>query len=685
MNHSRRFPILPVAGALVLVLLLTWLVYRPGLSGGFLFDDFVNMPVLGYYGRIDNWTAFWLYLTSGSADPTGRPLAMLSFLIDANQWPADPYPFKRTSLLLHLLNGVLLAWLLTKLGRATGRRDATVAAAAVLGAALWLLHPLLISTTLYIVQRETMLAATFVLLGLLFYACSRELAERGQIKGVWLSALSICACTLLAVLSKANGVLLPLLALVVESVLLAPARPVDHPGTKRAFLRMRRWVLVLPSLLLGIYLAWKAINGFVSGMPAIRPWTLGERLLTEARMLMEYLSLLWLPRAYNHGLFNDDVVVSTSLVSPLATLFCVLAIVALLTAAWHWRKRYPALALAVLFFFAGHLLESTVVPLELYFEHRNYLPAALMFWPLALWICGNSEGSDPAAPRKSAFRMLRPALAIVLPLVLAALTYLGAGLWGNAQDQALLWAAQNPKSPRAQVTAAQFERARGESAAAISRLQRALQDKPYEIQLVLNMIGAKCQAGTLTDADIEHAAIALRMTPTPGRVGGDWFLHSLTVATDSSCPLLTLDVVDRLLRASAENPHSSKIDGPFLQDRLNLQGRIALLRGEDERALALFNTALDADPRPDAALQQAAILGSANRPRLALRHLDHLAQTVHTPAGPGWTMPSLHAWLLWKSGYWDNEISHLRKTLNEDVAAALAPEANNAIKGSPSK
>ena len=87
---------------LCVVLLLTWVVYHPGLSGDFLFDDYANLPALGDFGRIDNAATFWRYITSGSADPTGRPLALLSFLIDANNWPADPYPFKRTGVLLHL-------------------------------------------------------------------------------------------------------------------------------------------------------------------------------------------------------------------------------------------------------------------------------------------------------------------------------------------------------------------------------------------------------------------------------------------------------------------------------------------------------------------------------------------------------------------------------------------------------
>jgi hypothetical protein len=40
-----------------------------------------------------------------------------------------------------------------------------------------------------------------------------------------------------------------------------------------------------------------------------------------------------------------------------------------------WRKRFPIVAFAVLWFLVGHSLESTVFPLEIIHEHRNYLPA----------------------------------------------------------------------------------------------------------------------------------------------------------------------------------------------------------------------------------------------------------------------------------------------------------------------
>src|SRR6478736_2799692 len=126
-------------GALLLVLVLTAWVYHRGLYGVFVFDDFANLPALGAFGPVDNWTAFWRYVTSGTADPTGRPLSLLSFLIDAQNWPADPYPFKRTNLILHLVNGALLTLLLRRFGRLL-RPDSLRSAdlAAVLGAALWL-------------------------------------------------------------------------------------------------------------------------------------------------------------------------------------------------------------------------------------------------------------------------------------------------------------------------------------------------------------------------------------------------------------------------------------------------------------------------------------------------------------------------------------------------------------------
>src|SRR5690348_7376404 len=105
-EHSPRLRItLGSIVGLTLLLIAGWFAYHPGLSGDFLFDDFGNLPAIGATGPVDQWATFWRYITSGAADPTGRPLTLLSFLLDARNWPAPARPFKLTNLALHLLNG----------------------------------------------------------------------------------------------------------------------------------------------------------------------------------------------------------------------------------------------------------------------------------------------------------------------------------------------------------------------------------------------------------------------------------------------------------------------------------------------------------------------------------------------------------------------------------------------------
>lgn len=645
----------------VLAVALTASVYLPGLRGVFLFDDFANLPSLGAFGPVDNWTAFWRYVTSGIADPTGRPLALVSFLIDAHDWPADPFPFKRTNLILHLCNGVLLAMLLRRLGRTlhpTGTRRSD--AAAVLAAALWMLHPLLVSTTLYVVQREAMLPAAFTLLGLLGYCRGRTAAASGNPRGIWLAAGSIVLATLLGVASKANGALLPLLAWLLEALLLAPAQPIPDSLLRR-FSWMRRIVLQLPGALLLLWLAMQGMHFILHGTPSFRTWSITERLMTEARIVCEYLSLLWLPHPYTAGLFNDAVTVSTGLLSPPSTLASIGFLGALLAAAIFLRRRLPVAATSVLFYFTGQLLESTVIPLELYYEHRNYLPAMLMFWPLALWLLGDGHAV-----------IARRMLAVFLPLLLAGMTFLNADLWGDAQQQALVWAEKNPQSPRAQAYAAAAERARGRPDLAAQRAQKARVLQTEDIQVALNLVGAQCEMGRVDAAALERAKTALRTTRTAGRLYFDWMSEAIRRATKGkACKGLEIPEILQLLEAMAENPRMRSQSG-WQQDNLGLRALLALEQGDAKSALEYYNQALDVYPGPAAALAQAAALGSAGYPQEGLAHLDHFASLPVQKAEFSWSMPGIHAWLLRRQGFMQEEIAHLREVLEQDVRDAKA-------------
>jgi protein O-mannosyl-transferase len=655
--------------ALAAILLLAWWSYFPGLAGSFLFDDYPNLLSLGAYGPVDDATTFWRYLTSGTADATGRPVALLSFLLDARNWPAEPYAFKRNNVLLHLLNGALLALLLLRLGQRHSnaawqmpplrpllgmRGDVAIA---LLGAALWLLHPLFLSTTLYVVQREAMLPATFALIGLCGYTKARARVMAGDRRGLWWAAAWLTGSTLLATLSKANGALLPLLAWLIDGWL-RYSQPACDERTRAAWRRWRFVLVIVPSLAVLTGLGIIAIDGLLNGFP-LRPWTLGERLLTQPRILLEYLYLLGIPRPISPGLFNDNIVVSRSLLAPLATLPALLTILFLAGLAWRLRRRIPAASLAVMFFLAAHLMESTVVPLELYFEHRNYLPAMLLFWPIAIWLMRADLHLDA----------VRTGLAIALPLALALLTRIGAGLWGDADGQGLVWAYQNADSPRAQAYAAQIEMRRGQPDAAATRLERALTLAPREAQLALNLLGARCQTRTLAEADIDSAVETLRRTDDISRTAIEWFDEALGYAgRDGYCPVLSLNAIERMIEACEANPrflaHRERV-----QDLLDLHGRIALARGQSETALAYFRRSLDASPSDSAALWQTAALASSGFPVLALQHLNYWQYRARPVAGmKGLSMARVHARLLERQGYWRDELQHMRTTLLEDVA-----------------
>ncbi|MDA3877249.1 MAG: hypothetical protein PF483_09185, partial [Halothiobacillus sp.] len=239
----------------VVLLALAYMIYMPGLSGAFLFDDLSNLNPLGETGPIRHAWQAWAWITSGFAGPTGRPIALASFLLDTNTWPTPPEVFKQTNVIIHLINGFFLAGLSHALARGLGVSARRASWVAILAAGFWLLHPFWISTTLYIIQRMAMLAALFVFAGLWSYVHGRLQLQAGKPISayVWMS-LGLGVCTLLATFSKENGALLPLLAWVIEVFVFdTEGRAAQQTG--RGFIWWRRLFVMLPSLLLLGYLA----------------------------------------------------------------------------------------------------------------------------------------------------------------------------------------------------------------------------------------------------------------------------------------------------------------------------------------------------------------------------------------------------------------------------------------------
>ncbi len=631
-------------------------VYYPGLSGPFLFDDWVNLPVLGFFGPVDNWPVFWRYLTAGVADPTGRPVAQLSFLLDAQNWPADPFPFKRTNLIIHLLNGALLYILLLQLNRLLGLPERRQRWIALLASALWLLHPLWVSSVLYVIQRQALLVGTWTLLTLIAYVRARKLLPEQPHKAMAWMTLCLTTGTILATFSKANGALLPLMTGMLEVTILQSRGKLQPPRQARQLWAIWRWVFLwIPTLMLAAWLLWRIPQSAQTALD-YRPFTLEQRILTQPRILFEYLGLLFFPRPYTNGLFNDAFPYSADLLHPWTTLPALLGILGLIFTAWKLRKRFPVVAFAILFFFSGHFLESTVLPLELYFEHRNYVPALFLFWPVAIGLCSEHLLAKP----------FRTGIALVLIAFLALFTGMRAGLWGNAGHQAYLWARFNPDSARAQTYAAQHDIGRRRYSSAVERLEKIGKRQPDSVQVVLNLISAKCAMGKLSGEDIERAAEALTTSKRGRTVLMAWTKSILRAyGGKNSCQGIDYVTLNRLLDAAAQNRQFRTAGGK--QDIDYLRGLAALHLGHPREALNWFKEAIVLLPEPEAILELSAEFARRGYLQEALSLLGY-GKTLweqHEPSG--WNMQALHNRILHKQKYWDNEFRHLEQIVQQHM------------------
>ena len=144
-----------ISAGLITLLLITVYVYFPGLNSRFILDDFYNLQGLG---DIQNQGLLYYVFGSGFAGPVGRPLSLLSFALQYQDWPLNPFAFKLFNLILHLLNGVLLFIFSLLLSRQVSLSMRQRYLFAFVVAGLWLLHPVHVNTVLYTVQRMTEIA-----------------------------------------------------------------------------------------------------------------------------------------------------------------------------------------------------------------------------------------------------------------------------------------------------------------------------------------------------------------------------------------------------------------------------------------------------------------------------------------------------------------------------------------------
>lgn len=446
-----RLPLLSLRDRLLLItmLLLAVLVYWPGLSGGFVLDDFGNLVDNAAMAPGAVRSHFWAAVWSSGSGPTDRPLSMLTFAIQVWFTGLAPWPLKFVNVLIHIANGLLVFALVRAVVHWVAQKEKTRPHAgwlvapntlALLVTAAWLLSPMQLTAVLYVIQRMESLASLFVLLGLWLYWQGRMRLLAGQAGGWWRVWVGLVGCTGLAAFAKESGVMLPVYAFLLEWFLL---RGRTAAGFEPKFIGLFLLVLVLPGIAGLLYTLPSALNGTAY---ASRPFDLAQRLWTEGRVLIDYLHWIIAPTPNALGLYHDDIRVSTGWLAPWTTAASWAVIAGLIGAAVWLKNRAPLFAFGVLWFFAGHLLVSTYIPLELVYEHRNYLPSIGVF--VALF--GLMFAWQPRDPeRRSVMRTLMMAGALALIALYAGFTALRAQIWGNPYRLAYFESTTHPESARA--------------------------------------------------------------------------------------------------------------------------------------------------------------------------------------------------------------------------------------------
>lgn len=476
-NRRRAMSQAPLLALLAVAAVTVW-SYSSGLDAPFVLDDvrnIVDSPAL-------HWTELSIDNVNAALESSllrNRPVANISFALDHLAGGLEPRAFRVTNVVIHLLVGAALLWLgmlYCRFAQARGEMSESSSATLLmvsLPVCLFLVHPLNTQAVTYVVQRMASLAALFCIVAIACYLVARHRAmPRAKL---WFGGSALAL--LLAMGTKENAVL------VLPALLVYEACFFRHEWRSRAehyFGRdwTGRWTLALWGggavvllLLASVLMAGSDTIGLTTTFPA-RDFNGFERLLTQCRVQLFHLSqLVWpVPARLN---LDHDFAVSRGLLNPGETLPAVIACVLLLAVAVWLAVRRPRYGYPLVAYALFHSIEAGPIGLEIIFEHRMYLPSAMLTLLLAPAIV-----DAPAGKRKVLLAFLS-----CFVIVGAAWTHARNQVWaeplGIERDMAL----KSPGKARTQYNYAKALADTGQREDAVPYLQRAIAIAPDEERL----------------------------------------------------------------------------------------------------------------------------------------------------------------------------------------------------------
>jgi tetratricopeptide (TPR) repeat protein len=418
-----------------------------------------------------------------------RPVAMLTFAFNYYFDEYNVVGYHLVNIFIHLINGILLFFFLkltltlsNQQTNTTRKLDPiTVTTLSFFTALLWLVNPVQTQSVTYIVQRMNSLGAMFYILALLLYAKGRIAQQPSVQEGngrsrhyhFWFAGCFLAG--LLALGSKESTALLPVFIFLYEWYFF---QDLNLKWFKRQ-LKYLVAVVILIGVLAAMYLGFDPSKKFTLLRDyALGEFTIGQRLLTQTRVVIYYLSLIFYPNPSRLNL-DHDFPLSYSLFDPFTTFLSLLFIIGLIALGLYLAKKQRLFSFCIFWFLGNLVIESSVIPLAIIFEHRIYMPSMLVILPAVTLF----------------YRCLKPArltvgIACVLVTLCAYWTFERNKIW---QDDIALWTDCIKKSP---------DKARPYSNLGVAltkrkRYDEALPNINKAIQLSPNFVKAQYNLGLL--------------------------------------------------------------------------------------------------------------------------------------------------------------------------------------------
>ena len=575
-RHPNRFGL----SAFLLLGLLLFLVYSNSFDSPWHLDDFHNItdnPLIKAepakpYSIIKPFESFF------DGGRLKRPLAYFTFAINWYWGQDNPFGYHLVNILIHLLAAFFLfrtIQVLFETPRLSGAWERSrIQFISLLAAVLWAVSPIQLQSITYIVQRMASLCGLFYILSIYFYVNAR-------LSGILTkkSILLYAACGLgflAALLTKENAVLLPVALVLIEATFF---QELDRKKVRWTILGIT-FAMGIAMLIGGVFLFYKG-NLLAVLSSERRFFTPIERLLTQPRIVLFYLTLIFYPTPNRLSLVHD-IEISTSFYHPWTTLPSIIVVFALIGFAIYKLRKWPILSFAILFFFLNHVIESSIIPLELIFEHRNYLPAMFLFWPVAVGLerlLTQYRERNPIVFR---------ALLVFIPLLIVGLgtgTYIRNAVWSSGK---LLWEdalRKAPQSARSYIHLAWAHyQGRGEEKMALLLYHEALKkkhnSKDQHAKIYNNIAYIYFKNGDCGRA-IEYWQKSHEMDKR-------YYMPRYRLA-------LALTRCGRFEEALSHLDHLTERRSEYSKP-LNLKGVIRLIQNQPQEALVLFRRCLKLEP-----------------------------------------------------------------------------------------